>query len=133
MISVAPHVGAWIETRRDIQDNLLDWVAPHVGAWIETRNACRLALSVSSRTSRRCVDCDKQIKKSYCINDFISSLQQLFFYWIFGLTSFSVSHFLTSFLKSSSLSAGICTVIDLYFRSTFISDIIKSNFSIGVS
>ena len=33
---VAPHVGAWIETRR-IRDTMVNTnVAPHVGAWIET-------------------------------------------------------------------------------------------------
>ena len=36
---VAPHVGAWIETRSptSMQGNLQ--VAPHVGAWIETLRA----------------------------------------------------------------------------------------------
>ena len=36
LMSVAPHVGAWIETsmtEANIYDNP---VAPHVGAWIET-------------------------------------------------------------------------------------------------
>ncbi len=35
--NVAPHAGAWIETRiwRKVQRKLL--VAPHAGAWIETR------------------------------------------------------------------------------------------------
>ena len=37
MESVAPHVGAWIETP-DPQDRYgMKFVAPHVGAWIETR------------------------------------------------------------------------------------------------
>ena len=34
--SVAPCVGAWIETLRLIGVNLMEVVAPCVGAWIET-------------------------------------------------------------------------------------------------
>ena len=34
---VAPHVGAWIETKAETFDDLQPLVAPHVGAWIETR------------------------------------------------------------------------------------------------
>ena len=35
-VTVAPHVGAWIETSI-FQNNLRkNYVAPHVGAWIET-------------------------------------------------------------------------------------------------
>ena len=34
---VAPHVGAWIETRYCCNETNRDTVAPHVGAWIETR------------------------------------------------------------------------------------------------
>ena len=33
---VAPHVGAWIETRMIHSTYLDNPVAPHVGAWIET-------------------------------------------------------------------------------------------------
>ena len=33
---VAPHVGAWIETYRNLCLQLSHQVAPHVGAWIET-------------------------------------------------------------------------------------------------
>ena len=33
---VAPHVGAWIETQEQKQDDSFAEVAPHVGAWIET-------------------------------------------------------------------------------------------------
>ena len=40
--SVAPHVGAWIETAIGAGANLLGGVAPHVGAGIETLD---LALS----------------------------------------------------------------------------------------
>ena len=41
---VAPHVGAWIETRIPWPKNLADDVAPHVGAWIET---CKLTYNCS--------------------------------------------------------------------------------------
>ena len=34
--SVAPHVGAWIETDREHTESRCHQVAPHVGAWIET-------------------------------------------------------------------------------------------------
>ena len=33
---VAPHVGAWIETLRENSYDMQCTVAPHVGAWIET-------------------------------------------------------------------------------------------------
>ena len=33
---VAPHVGAWIETKIVFQRGFFKSVAPHVGAWIET-------------------------------------------------------------------------------------------------
>ena len=33
--AVAPHVGAWIEITKQIDDSGLKFVAPHVGAWIE--------------------------------------------------------------------------------------------------
>ena len=33
---VAPHVGAWIETREKKALGRAHGVAPHVGAWIET-------------------------------------------------------------------------------------------------
>ena len=44
--SVAPHAGAWIETRplqkmRDVRS-----VAPHAGAWIETRSRQKVGLLV---------------------------------------------------------------------------------------
>ena len=35
-LSVAPRVGAWIETRSSLPDVVLSIVAPRVGAWIET-------------------------------------------------------------------------------------------------
>ena len=34
--SVAPYVGAWIETRGWDAETTIKWVAPYVGAWIET-------------------------------------------------------------------------------------------------
>ena len=41
-LSVAPYVGAWIETRRSSEDRLSVIVAPYVGAWIETRQDAHL-------------------------------------------------------------------------------------------
>jgi len=35
-IAVAPHAGAWIETKEDAARAYNDKVAPHAGAWIET-------------------------------------------------------------------------------------------------
>ena len=37
--SVAPHVGAWIETLKALKTSVGFAVAPHVGAWIETVRA----------------------------------------------------------------------------------------------
>ena len=34
--SVAPYVGAWIETPADAKSKDMPFVAPYVGAWIET-------------------------------------------------------------------------------------------------
>ena len=34
--SVAPYVGAWIETTAGSEKNEISFVAPYVGAWIET-------------------------------------------------------------------------------------------------
>ena len=36
--AVAPHVGAWIETAKDLNESDSVTVAPHVGAWIETQS-----------------------------------------------------------------------------------------------
>ena len=36
---VAPHAGAWIETKEVFMAFVGDAVAPHAGAWIETCNA----------------------------------------------------------------------------------------------
>ena len=38
-LSVAPHVGAWIETSLSWSIMQFVRVAPHVGAWIETCSA----------------------------------------------------------------------------------------------
>ena len=35
---VAPHAGAWIETRVNTSSQNVRFVAPHAGAWIETKN-----------------------------------------------------------------------------------------------
>ena len=54
--AVAPHAGAWIET--DISSILLQFagVAPHAGAWIETVK-CRISLKDDAcRTPCGCVD-----------------------------------------------------------------------------
>ena len=47
MHSVAPHVGAWIETLSLVLFYRPVAVAPHVGAWIETM---RVLLAVLSKT-----------------------------------------------------------------------------------
>ena len=36
LVSVAPRVGAWIETYKEVEREYYDKVAPRVGAWIET-------------------------------------------------------------------------------------------------
>ena len=33
---VAPRIGAWIETRKAVDENNVFYVAPRIGAWIET-------------------------------------------------------------------------------------------------
>ena len=35
-VTVAPYVGAWIETILEEARRISAWVAPYVGAWIET-------------------------------------------------------------------------------------------------
>ena len=34
--AVAPYVGAWIETEKQVNRHRASYVAPYVGAWIET-------------------------------------------------------------------------------------------------
>ena len=53
---VAPHVGAWIETITLRMHNRSITVAPHVGAWIETNADAAKWDAKCSRTSCRCVD-----------------------------------------------------------------------------
>ena len=55
-IIVAPHVGAWIETKVSGVITTLSDVAPHVGAWIETRFTRRQYTRYSGRTPCGCVD-----------------------------------------------------------------------------
>ena len=45
---VAPRVGAWIETSRQVRLGTIDKVAPRVGAWIETKANTRRALVLLS-------------------------------------------------------------------------------------
>ncbi len=42
IVTVAPHVGAWIEMFSSIGSNTIRKVAPHVGAWIEMIIICAL-------------------------------------------------------------------------------------------
>ena len=55
IISVAPLVGAWIETGETPKFNPVATVAPLVGAWIETISEGNIDLP-ESRTPRGCVD-----------------------------------------------------------------------------
>ena len=55
-MSVAPHVGAWIEIVQYCSIAEANLVAPHVGAWIEMLMPTTMATLTGSRTSRRCVD-----------------------------------------------------------------------------
>ena len=52
-MQVAPHAGAWIETRRSARRSALCRVAPHAGAWIETpASRCTLSEALESRPAR---------------------------------------------------------------------------------
>ena len=55
-VSVAPYVGAWIETRLASLLRLQPAVAPYVGAWIETNTEEYNKVLAESRTLRGCVD-----------------------------------------------------------------------------
>ena len=48
-LKVAPHAGAWIETKRLTNSLRLKDVAPHAGAWIET--SIRASSSFSGRVA----------------------------------------------------------------------------------
>ena len=54
--TVAPYVGAWIETKVSSMARSLRTVAPYVGAWIETYFGIRLTKLAMGRTLRGCVD-----------------------------------------------------------------------------
>ena len=53
--SVAPYVGAWIETNTQFQPTKIALVAPYVGAWIETFFIINFR-GETGRTLRGCVD-----------------------------------------------------------------------------
>ena len=54
--SVAPYVGAWIETIFNKSNMILQLVAPYVGAWIETGREAVQTVARVCRTLRGCVD-----------------------------------------------------------------------------
>ena len=56
LFSVAPYVGAWIETIPQPEFDALGFVAPYVGAWIETALDANKQTSALCRTLRGCVD-----------------------------------------------------------------------------
>jgi len=49
---VAPHAGAWIETYNIIYENSNIKVAPHAGAWIETKEEAESKRTLESRPTR---------------------------------------------------------------------------------
>ena len=53
VIRVAPHAGAWIETRCWLDTWQLKQVAPHAGAWIETGNSGEFAVGRKSSLPMR--------------------------------------------------------------------------------
>ena len=55
-LSVAPYMGAWIETQGLTDREKLSEVAPYMGAWIETPQPLPLLLPLQSRTLYGCVD-----------------------------------------------------------------------------
>ena len=55
-MNVAPHAGAWIETKWWPFGRYLVDVAPHAGAWIETSVVTRMRPCRVGRTPRGCVD-----------------------------------------------------------------------------
>ena len=59
--TVAPHVGAWIETV--LTDSVIKFrtVAPHVGAWIETITNASFGCRSSSRSPCGSVDWNKEL------------------------------------------------------------------------
>ncbi len=55
-LTVAPRVGAWIETHTPFAGFVARRVAPRVGAWIETRTTQNLVTLTSRRAPRGRVD-----------------------------------------------------------------------------
>ena len=55
-ISVAPRVGAWIETFNCLELCAIKQVAPRVGAWIETYISMMYVVVANCRTPCGCVD-----------------------------------------------------------------------------
>ena len=53
---VTPHVGVWIETYHRLCPNIRDEVTPHVGVWIETVLMSTSEPGSIRHTSCRCVD-----------------------------------------------------------------------------
>ena len=54
--NVAPYVGAWIETSSITTVRTTKRVAPYVGAWIETFSLALSPIKCTGRTLRGCVD-----------------------------------------------------------------------------
>lgn len=56
---VAPHAGAWIETRQGSARTRNDAVAPHAGAWLETRPKTMAATPGACRAPCGRMDCSR--------------------------------------------------------------------------
>ena len=56
VLMVAPRVGAWIETKLNLNNLNLNLVAPRVGAWIETPERTDTRRGMPCRPSCRGVD-----------------------------------------------------------------------------
>ena len=55
-LRVAPHAGAWIETKTLEEELEVSFVAPHAGAWIETFKNAGYGSQRRSRAPRGRVD-----------------------------------------------------------------------------
>ena len=64
--TVAPYVGAWIETFEHLHNYLPSEVAPYVGAWIETCLIKLLSYPTNSRTLCGCVDWNLKVARTAC-------------------------------------------------------------------
>ena len=51
-IAVAPHAGAWIETADKFKSSPINDVAPHAGAWIETNSPTYASSNEASHPTR---------------------------------------------------------------------------------